>query len=92
MRAAAHEDINMITLLPAATAPGLQVMDIAGKWYDVPCDIGTIVINSGDMLKEASGGYYPSTTHRVVNPRGPESRASRAIRCRFSCIPARKSG
>jgi isopenicillin N synthase-like dioxygenase len=77
VRAAAHEDINMITLLPAATAPGLQVLDTAGNWHDVPCDIGTIVINSGDMLKEASAGYYPSTTHRVINPRGPAAKQPR---------------
>lgn len=68
VRAAAHEDINLITLLPAATAPGLQVKDTNGNWHDVKCDHGTIVINCGDMLMEASGGYYPSTTHQVVNP------------------------
>lgn len=77
VRAAAHEDINIITLLPAATAPGLQVKDLAGNWHNVPCDAGTIVINSGDMLKEASGGYYPSTTHQVINPSGPEAHKSR---------------
>lgn len=77
VRAAAHEDINLITLLPAATAPGLQVKDLSGKWHDVSCDPGTIVINSGDMLKEASGQYYPSTTHRVMNPSGPAAREPR---------------
>jgi isopenicillin N synthase-like dioxygenase len=77
VRAAAHEDINLITLLPAATAPGLEVKDTAGNWHAVSCDPGTIVINSGDMLKEASGGHYPSTTHQVVNPRGPASRDPR---------------
>ena len=77
VRAAAHEDINLITLLPAATAPGLQVKDVHGTWYDVPCDPGTIVVNSGDMLKAASRDYYPSTTHRVVNPSGPSSRLPR---------------
>lgn len=77
VRAAAHEDINLITLLPAATAPGLQVKDTHGNWHDVPCDPGTIVINSGDMLRETSGGFFPSTTHQVVNPRGPASRQSR---------------
>lgn len=70
VRAAAHEDINLITLLPTATNPGLQVQDNDGQWHDVPCDPGNIVINAGDMLKEASGGYYPSTTHRVINPEG----------------------
>lgn len=77
VRAAAHEDINMITLLPAASAPGLQVLDLAQIWHDVPCDIGAIAINSGDMLKEASGGYYPSTTHRVMNPSGPDAKLPR---------------
>lgn len=77
VRAAAHEDINLITLLPAATAPGLEVKDTAGHWHEVACDPGTIVVNSGDMLREASHGYYPSTTHRVVNPRGEESRKPR---------------
>lgn len=77
VRAAAHEDINLITLLPSASAPGLQALDLAGNWHDVPCDPGMIVVNSGDMLKEASGGYYPSTTHRVVNPTGPAARDPR---------------
>lgn len=72
VRAAAHEDINLITLLPAATAPGLQVLDTKGNWHDVACDPANIVINSGDMLKEASGGYYGSTTHQVINPREGE--------------------
>lgn len=73
IRAAAHEDINLITLLPAATAPGLEVKDLAGNWHSVECNPGDIVINAGDMLQMASGGHYISTTHRVVNPRGPEA-------------------
>lgn len=77
IRAAAHEDINLITLLPAATAPGLQVKDVNGNWHDVPCDPGSLVINSGDMLQMCSDGYYVSTTHRVMNPTGPESRNPR---------------
>jgi isopenicillin N synthase-like dioxygenase len=77
VRAAAHEDINLITLLPAATSPGLEVKDTWGQWHAVSTDPGMIVINSGDMLKETSRGYYPSTTHRVVNPSGPEARISR---------------
>ncbi|MEN9723409.1 MAG: hypothetical protein RJB38_1395 [Pseudomonadota bacterium] len=77
IRAAAHEDINLITLLPAATAPGLQVKDASGKWLDVPCDPGQLVINSGDMLQMASQGYYVSTTHQVVNPRGELARLPR---------------
>jgi isopenicillin N synthase-like dioxygenase len=77
VRAAAHEDINMITLLPAATAPGLEVKDMRGQWHAVACDPGMIVINAGDMLKATSQGYFPSTTHRVVNPSGPEARKAR---------------
>jgi len=68
IRGAAHEDINLITLLVAGTQPGLQVKDNNSKWHNVPCDIGSIAINAGDMLQEASGGYFPSTTHQVINP------------------------
>jgi len=77
VRAAAHEDINLITLLVAATAPGLQVRDREGRWRDVPADQGSVVVNSGDMLAMASGGYFRSTTHRVVNPPGEEARRPR---------------
>ncbi|HEY1722206.1 MAG TPA: 2OG-Fe(II) oxygenase family protein [Magnetospirillaceae bacterium] len=69
-RAAAHEDINLLTVLPAASDAGLQVKDSEGRWYDVPGDFGTLIVNAGDMLKEASSGYYPSTSHRVLNPAG----------------------
>ena len=72
IRAAAHEDINLITLLPAANEPGLQVKGQDGEWIDVPCDFGNLIINIGDMLQEASGGYFPSTTHRVINPVGTD--------------------
>lgn len=77
VRAAAHEDINLITVLPASNEPGLQVRDLAGNWHDVPCDFGSIAVNAGDMLKLASGGYYPSTTHRVTNPTGEGAKRSR---------------
>jgi isopenicillin N synthase-like dioxygenase len=68
VRAAAHEDINFITLLVAASSPGLQVLDKKGVWYDVPHEENSIVVNIGDMLQLASKGIYKSTTHRVVNP------------------------
>ena len=77
IRAAAHGDINLLTILPAANEPGLQVIANDGSWYDVPCDFGNIIINIGDMLQEASGGYYPSTIHRVINPTGERSTQSR---------------
>ncbi|TCN90112.1 isopenicillin N synthase family dioxygenase [Shewanella fodinae] len=77
IRAAAHEDINLLTVLPAANEPGLQVKSLEGKWLDVPSDFGNIIINIGDMLQEASGGYFPSTTHRVINPKGADMAKSR---------------
>ena len=77
IRAAAHEDINLLTVLPSANEPGLQVKAKSGEWLDVPCDFGNLIINVGDMLQEASGGYFPSTTHRVVNPAGSDASRSR---------------
>lgn len=68
LRAAAHEDINLITLLPAATSPGLEVMATTGRWVAIDTDPGNIVINAGDMLQEYTGGLFASTKHRVVNP------------------------
>ncbi len=77
IRAAAHEDINLITILPAAHEPGLQVKRRDGSWMDVPCDFGNLIINIGDMLQEASDGYFPSTTHRVINPPDSDHNRSR---------------
>ena len=68
VRAAPHEDINLITLLPAATAPGLEVKDRQGNWHAVDCNPGNIIVNVGDMLQMCTQSYYASTTHRVVNP------------------------
>ncbi|NJM64313.1 MAG: isopenicillin N synthase family oxygenase [Acaryochloris sp. RU_4_1] len=79
VRAAAHEDINLITLLPAATAVGLELLDREGQWRPVSCDRTDMVINVGDMLQLASQGHYRSTTHRVINPpraAGQQSRLS----------------
>ncbi|MDB9918909.1 isopenicillin N synthase family oxygenase [Amylibacter sp.] len=75
VRAAAHEDINLITLLVTGTEPGLQAKDVNGNWHDVPCKPGYITVNSGDMLAMASKGHYPSTPHRVVNPPMQENRS-----------------
>jgi isopenicillin N synthase-like dioxygenase len=77
VRAAAHEDIDLLTVLPAATATGLQVKDAQGQWHDVVSDPGTMVVNVGDMLQLASRHYYRSTTHRVINPQGEEAKKSR---------------
>ncbi|MER2492064.1 isopenicillin N synthase family dioxygenase [Catenovulum sediminis] len=68
IRAAAHEDINLLTILPAASEGGLQVKTLNGEWLDVPAEFGYLIVNTGDMLQEASAHYFPSTTHRVINP------------------------
>lgn len=77
LRAAPHGDINLLTILPAANEPGLQVLGKDGAWHDVPCDFGLLIVNIGDMLAEASGHHYPSTVHRVLNPTGEAARKSR---------------
>ena len=73
VRAGAHEDINVITLLLGAEEAGLQLLSRAGEWLEVPATPGSLVVNVGDMLQRQTGGQLPSTTHRVVNP-APERR------------------
>jgi len=68
IRAAAHGDINLITLLVGATSNGLQVKDKQDNWHDVPTDLTSIAVNIGDMLEMCTNGYYKSTLHRVINP------------------------
>ncbi len=68
VRAAEHFDINMLTLLVAASAPGLEVKDYMNKWHKVPHEENTITVNLSDMLQLASEGELKSTMHRVVNP------------------------
>lgn len=67
VRAAAHEDINLITILPAATASGLQLKDRDGSWLDVEGEPGSLIVDAGDMLSRATNEVIPSTTHRVIN-------------------------
>ncbi len=73
VRSSAHEDINLITLLPAATESGLQLLDRDGTWYAVDGLEGEIVADAGDMLSRHVNLKIPSTTHRVVNPSSPDS-------------------
>ncbi|MFQ3665895.1 MAG: 2-oxoglutarate and iron-dependent oxygenase domain-containing protein [Sphingomonadaceae bacterium] len=73
LRAGAHEDINVITLLLGAEEAGLQLLSRDGEWLDVTAPEGSLVVNVGDMLQRQTGGTLPSTTHRVVNP-APERR------------------
>ena len=73
IRAGAHEDINVITLLLGAEEAGLQLLDRQGQWRDIAAPPGSLVCNIGDMLARLTGGRLPSTTHRVINP-APERR------------------
>ena len=68
VRAAAHEDINLITLLIDATTSGLELLDRDGNWLPVITPKNCIIVDSGDMLQNLTNGFYKATTHRVVNP------------------------
>lgn len=79
IRAAAHGDINTITLLLGAEEAGLELLTKSGEWHPVYAEEGSIVINVGDMLERLTAGSLVSTTHRVVNPKG-----AGALRSRYS--------
>ncbi len=68
VRAAAHGDINLITLLMGAQGKGLQVQNHKGEWLDAIAEPDELVINVGDMLSRHSNNRLKSTIHRVVNP------------------------
>lgn len=68
VRAAEHEDINLITLLMGASAEGLEVKTKAGDWISVEVAEDAVVVNVGDMLQRLTNNVLRSTTHRVVNP------------------------
>jgi len=70
IRAAAHEDINLITILVAANGAGLQLLDRDGKWLPVETDPDNLIVDAGDMLARVCNDIIPATTHRVVNPEG----------------------
>jgi isopenicillin N synthase-like dioxygenase len=76
VRSAAHEDINLITLLVGSGEPGLEILTRDGTYLPVHTDAGQIVVNIGDMLQRLTNHVLVSTTHRVVNP--PEPQASRS--------------
>ena len=68
VRAGAHEDINLITLLIGASADGLEVLTRGGEWLPIKAQHTDIVVNVGDMLQRLTNNKLRSTTHRVVNP------------------------
>lgn len=67
-RAAAHEDINLITLLCEATAEGLELKKHNNEWLPIHAIKGQVIIDAGDMLQNITNGFFRSTTHRVINP------------------------
>jgi isopenicillin N synthase-like dioxygenase len=77
VRAAEHEDINLITLLCEGTASGLELLTRDGEWIPVDTLRGQLVVDSGDMLSRVTNNVIPSTTHRVVNPRSAQEDTTR---------------
>ncbi len=67
-RAAAHGDINLITLLMGAQGRGLQVQNHKGEWIDAIAEPDELMINVGDMLSRHTNNKLKSTIHRVINP------------------------
>ncbi|MGF1523555.1 MAG: isopenicillin N synthase family dioxygenase [Leptolyngbyaceae cyanobacterium] len=74
IRAAPHEDINLITLLCEATAPGLELRQQEGTWLPITAIPGQIIVDTGDMLQNLTNGLFKSTTHRVTNPMNDRDR------------------
>ena len=72
IRAAQHEDINLMTVLPASTRPGLELMTRDGRWMAVESPPDVMVCDTGDMMQLLTAGRLPATTHRVVNPEGAD--------------------
>jgi isopenicillin N synthase-like dioxygenase len=68
VRAAAHEDINLITVMVGATTSGLELLDRDGQWLPIVTNDKQLVIDSCDMLSRITNDLLPATTHRVVNP------------------------
>ena len=88
VRAGAHEDINLITLLLGAEEAGLELLDRAtGQWLSIKPPEGAMVVNVGDMLQRLTNHVLPSTTHRVTNP-PPERRGHSRYSMPFFLHPA----
>lgn len=68
VRAAAHGDINLITLLMGASAEGLEVLRRDGVWIPITALPDQLIVNVGDMLDRLTNHKLKSTIHRVVNP------------------------
>ncbi|MCU0324109.1 MAG: isopenicillin N synthase family oxygenase [Spirosomaceae bacterium] len=77
VRAAAHGDINLITLLMGASADGLEVLRRDGEWIAITALPEQIIVNVGDMLDRLTNHHLKSTIHRVVNPPREKMKTSR---------------
>jgi isopenicillin N synthase-like dioxygenase len=95
VRAAAHEDINFITILVAAKGAGLELLDRDGTWLSVETSPRNLIIDGGDMLARLTNNVIEATTHRVVNPSGPNvSRYSMpffmhpSVETSLTCLPS----
>ncbi len=75
VRAAAHEDINLITLLPQSQGAGLEILTRQGEWLAVNAPEGDLVVDTGDMISRVTNNVIPATTHRVLTPTEEESRS-----------------
>ncbi|MEM9860248.1 MAG: 2-oxoglutarate and iron-dependent oxygenase domain-containing protein [Myxococcota bacterium] len=102
MRAAAHEDINLMTLLAPADESGLELLTREGEWLPIAAVPGQIIVDTGDMMSRITNDRIPATTHRVVNPKGdPKPRYSMPffihphldvdLTVLESCVPAGES-
>jgi len=80
VRSAAHEDINLVTLMVAAEEPGLEILRRDGTWLPVEVAPGQVIVNVGDMLQRLTNHVLPSTTHRVVNPEAERDALGRRSR------------
>lgn len=67
VRSAAHEDINLLTILVAARGAGLELLDRDGAWLPIVTEANALVVDSGDMMARLTNNIIPATTHRVVN-------------------------
>lgn len=69
---------DTLEYLDRAFALGVEILDwLQGNWLDINGNRGELIINAGDMLCEATGGYFPSTTHRVIKPSADTDNVSR---------------
>ena len=89
IRAAAHGDINTITLLLGAEEAGLELLTQADEWLAVDPPEGALVVNIGDMLERLTNGRLRSTQHRVVNPKGEAATRARYSMPLFSALSSR---